>query len=205
MVRDEGDVKGGLSMDAKGLLQFQMNGSFGLLAELADGASDEEWKARPFPAANLVGFTVWHGARIIDWAVNCVMRGAPELADQAEWQDVGVAKAWFGAGASREAADEVARSVPRTRVSTYLGALRENSIGWLAAVSNDELSKPVDLRARHAGRRDYMTPAVWEEIEDLDGIPGWQFLARPCISHIRVHYGEVASQLEALRAARPSP
>jgi hypothetical protein len=187
-------------MDAKGLLQFQLNGSFALLTELADGATDEEWKARSFPAANLVGFTVWHGARTIDWAVNCVMRGAPELADQAEWQDVGVAKAWFGAGAAREAADAVAHDLPRARVSAYLGALREVSIAWLAAVSNDELSIPVDLDARHAGKRDYMTPEVWEEIEDLDGIPGWQFLARPCVSHIRVHYGEVTSQLGALRA-----
>jgi hypothetical protein len=187
-------------MEAKGLLQFQMNGSFGLLTELADGTSDEEWKARWIPTANLVGFTVWHGARVIDWAVNCVMRGAPELADQGEWQDVGVAKAWFGAGASREAADAVARDVPRARVSAYLGALHEDSIAWLAAVSNDELSKPVDLKARHAEQRDYMTAAVWEEIEDLDGIPEWQFLARVCVSHIRVHYGEVTSQLEALRA-----
>jgi hypothetical protein len=53
-------------VDAKGLLQFQINGSFGLLTELADGASDAEWMARPFAAANLVGFTVWHCARTID-------------------------------------------------------------------------------------------------------------------------------------------
>jgi hypothetical protein len=187
-------------MDAKGLLQFQINGSFALLTELADGASDMEWKARSFPAANLVGFTVWHCSRTIDWAVNCVMRGAPELVDLAEWQDVGVAKARFGAGVSREAAGAVAHDVPRARVSAYLGALRENSIAWLAAVSNDDLSKPVDLKARLEGKRDYMTRSVWDEIVDLDGIPGWQFLARPCVSHIRVHYGEVTSQLEALRA-----
>jgi len=187
-------------MDAKGLLQFQVNGSFGLLTELADNASDEEWRARSFPAANLVGFTVWHGARTIDWAVNCVMRGAPELADEAEWRDVAVAKAWFGAGASPEAAEAVAHDVPRSRVSAYLGALREGSIAWLEAVSNYQLSTPVDLKARHAGKPEYMSPAVWEEIEDLDGIPGWQFMARPCVSHIRVHYGEVTSQLGALRA-----
>jgi hypothetical protein len=187
-------------VDAKGLLQFQMNGSFGLLTELAEGASDAEWRARSFPAANLVGFTVWHGARTIDWAVNVVMRGAPELADQAEWQDLRVADAVFGAGASRDAADAVAQAVPRTRVSAYLGALRQSVVAWLAAVPNDELSSAVDLKARHVAKADYMTPPVWEEIQDLDGIPGWQFLARPCVSHIRVHYGEVTSQLGALRS-----
>lgn len=186
-------------MDAKGLLQFQMNGSFGLLTELADGVSDAEWRARSFATANLVGFTVWHCARTIDWAVNCVMRGAPELADQAQWQDLRVAQAMFGAGASREAADAVARDVPRNRVLAYLDALSQNVVAWLAAVPNDELSRPVDLKARHVSKTDYMTPPVWAELEDLDGIPGWQFLARPCVSHIRVHYGEATTQLGALR------
>lgn len=188
-------------MDAKGLLEFQINGSFRLLTELADGASDAEWTARPFPTANLVGFTVWHGARTIDWAVNCVMRGARELADEANWQDIKVAGAVFGAGASREVADAVAREVPRTRVSAYLVALRQNVVAWLAALPNGDLLRPVDLKARHAAKPEYMTPPVWAELENLDGIPAWQFLARPCVSHIRVHYGEVATELEALRAA----
>jgi hypothetical protein len=188
-------------MDAKGLLQFQVNGSFGLLTEVAEGASDAEWSARSVPQANLVGFTVWHCARTIDWAVNCVMRGAPELADLAEWQDVKVATAMFGAGASREIADAVARDVPRARVSAYVGALRQNVVAWLAAVPNDDLSSAVDLKARHVTKPEYTAPAVWEEVDDLDGIPGWQFLARPCVSHIRVHYGEIRSQLEALRAS----
>jgi hypothetical protein len=182
-------------VDAKGLLQFQMTGSFELLSELAQGASDEEWSARLFPTANLVGFTVWHCARTIDWAVNCVMRGAPELADSAEWQDVRVPEAGFGAGASRDAADAVARDVPRTRVAAYLDALRQGCVAWLAAVNNEELSSAVDLQARHAAKPEYMVPRVWEEIEDLDGLPGWQLLARPCVSHIRVHYGEATALL----------
>jgi hypothetical protein len=186
-------------VDAKGLLQFQVNGSFNLLTELAEGSSDAEWTARSFATANLVGFTVWHCARTIDWGVNCVMRGAPELADDTEWQDVRVAEAMFGAGASRDAADAVARNVPRMRVSAYLGALRKDIVGWLAEVPNDDLSKAVDLKARHTAKVEYMTPPVWEEIEDLNGIPGWQFLARPCVSHIRVHYGETMAQLGVLR------
>jgi len=188
-------------VDAKGLLQFQVNGSFNLLGELADGVSDEEWRARSYPSANLIGFTVWHGARTIDWAVNCVMRGAPELADSNEWQDIRVPGAVFGAGASREAADAVALDVPRTRVSAYLDALRQGSIAWLAAVDNEDLSTAVDLKARHVAKPEYMQPHVWEELEDLNGLPGWQFLARPCVSHIRVHYGEATTQLAAVRSA----
>ncbi len=190
-------------MDAKGLLQFQLNGSFGLLAEVAAGTSDADWRAKASPTSNPVGFTVWHGVRTIDWAVNWVMRAAPELADQAEWQDVRATAALFGAGATREAADAVAQDVPRIRVAAYVDALRQDAAAWLAAVPNEDLSTAVDLKARQDQKPEYMTPAVWAEIEDLDGIPGWQFLARPCVSHIRVHYGEVTNQLALLRRAAP--
>ena len=187
-------------MDVKALLQIQLNGSFNLLTEMLEGMTDEEWRSRPFPGANLVGFTVWHCARTIDWAVNCVLRGSAELADLAEWREVRVAEAGFGAGASREAADSVAREVARTRVLEYMNAIRPEALSWFAAVSTDELSTQTDLRAAHAEKAEYMAPPVWAELNDLDGIPKWQFLARPCVSHIRVHYGEVKSQLEALRA-----
>ena len=188
-------------MDIKALVQFQLNGSFNLLTEVANGASDEEWRSRPFPQANLIGFTVWHCARTIDWAVNCAMRGGPELADRNDWRDVNVAGAAFGAGASRAAADGVPLQVARSRVIDYVQALREDVMSWFAAATPEELAGTTDLRACQAKKPEYMAPAVWEELENLDGIPKWQFLVRPAVSHIRVHYGEVSSQLEALRAA----
>jgi DinB family protein len=191
-------------MDVKGLLQFQLNGSFNLMTEALEGMSDEEWLARPFPGGNLLGFTVWHCARTVDWAVNCVLRRAPELVEGAEWGDVRVVGAAFGAGASKEAADGVARMVPRARVLEYLGALRADSLSWLAALPPDDLSGTVDLKASHAGKAEYLAPAVREELDDLEGIPRWQFLARPCVSHIRVHYGEISSQLEAIRSGAPA-
>ena len=43
---------------------------------------------------------------------------------------------------------------------------------------------------------------VWGEIESLNGIPAWQLLARPSMSHIRVHYGEVGVQLQVLAGLR---
>jgi hypothetical protein len=187
-------------MDVKTVVQFQLNGSFELLAELLGDMDDDEWQARPFKGANLIGFTVWHCARTVDWALNCALRGSPELADLDEWRDVKVEEAAFGAGASRAASDRVARDVSRVRVLEYTSMLRAGAISWLAALPTEELSAAIDLKAAHAMKPAYMAPAVWAEIEDLDGIPKWQFLARPCASHIRVHYGEVASQLESVRA-----
>ena len=191
-------------MDAKGILQFQLNGSFNLLTEIAEEATDLEWRSRSFPAANLVGFTVWHGARTLDWAVNCVMRDSPEVADQSEWRDIKVAGAVFGAGVSRETADEVVERVTRTRVGAYIKAVRQETLAWLGDLRDEDLSATTDLKQRHAAKPEYMAPAVWEEVESLHGIPGWQFLARPCMSHIRVHYGELKTQLEALRTAPPA-
>src|ERR1700730_6774546 len=176
-------------MDVKPLLQFLLNGSFTLMTEELEGMTDDEWKSRPFPGANLLGFTVWHSARTIDWAVNCVLRGSPELVDSPEWHDVMVADAMFGAGAPRDAADRVAKDVPRTRVLEYLNAVRGPALTWFAAVSPEELSGAIDLKASHAEKAAYMAPPVWKEIADLDGIPKWQFIARPCASHVRVDYG----------------
>jgi hypothetical protein len=191
-------------VDVKGILEFQLTGSFKLLTELLEGTTDEEWTCRPFAGANLVGFTIWHCARTIDWAVNCALRGSSELADLDAWRDVRVKEALFGAGASREAADKVAREVSRTRVLEYVTALRVEALSWFAAVAPEELAGATDLKASHVEKPEYMAPAVWAELSDLDGIPRWQFLARPTVSHIRVHYGEVRSQLEALRAAAPA-
>ena len=180
---------------------MQLRGSVRLLREVAETASDAEWTSRPFPGANLIGFTVWHGARTIDWGVNFVLRRTPELVESDEWSDVMVGDGLFGAGAARETADRVAHAVPRARLVAYLDELEAQTQAWLGSVPSADLEATIDLRERQADKPEYLAPAVWQEIEDLDGIPAWQFLARPCISHIRVHYGEVTSQLEALRSA----
>lgn len=187
-------------MDIKSLVQFQLNGSYRLISELAGEASDEEWRSRAHPNGSLIGFTVWHCARITDWAVNCVLRGAPELADHPEWSDVGVPGALFGAGISHEVADSVPFQVSRERLTAYVNAMREDAIQWLAAAPPEELDGVTDLKARHVSKPEYMEAECWSEIESLHGIPKWQFLVRPSVSHIRIHYGEVSGQLEAMRS-----
>jgi len=185
-------------MDIKPLVQFQLNGSYRLIADLANRTSDEEWRSRAHPNANLIGFTVWHCARIIDWAVNPVMRGEPELADQPDWSDVAVEGALFGAGVTREVADSVPFLVTRARLAAYVSTMREDAIQWLAAAGPEDLEGVTDLKT--GAKPGYVDGECWSEIEDLHGIPKWQFLIRPSVSHIRVHYGEVSGQLEAMRS-----
>jgi hypothetical protein len=184
----------------KPLLLFQLNGSFNVLKDFAGKATDDEWTTRAFAGANLVGFTVWHAARTIDWAVNCVLRDQPELVEGAELSDLSRPDAFFGAGATKEAADNVAKTLPRQRVIDYLAAMGPDTLAWLDSTSQEWLDQPVDLKSDRCRERGYVDEPVWKEIEDLDGIPRWQFLARPCVAHIRVHFGELNSQLESLRA-----
>ena len=186
-------------MEALPVLEWQLNGSCNLLKELIDGSTDAEWTRRPFEGANLVGFTVWHGARTLDWAVQCAVRGEAEVAARPEWSGIAPREWLFGAGVSRDLADGIARRVSRDQLGPYVEAVRQEVLGWIRSESADNLKMAVDLRARHLDRPDYMTKDVWAEIESLDGIPAWQLLSRPSMSHIRVHYGEVRSQLQVLR------
>jgi hypothetical protein len=184
----------------KPLLEFLLNGSFKIVGEVIGGMSDEEWTSRAYPKANVVGFTLWHCARTIDWAVNTVGGGGDEMAEQPQWRDVKPAGSFFGAGLTAKEADAVARAVSRDRTKAYLDGLRTQVVEWFRALPPDELNRIVDLKSAEAPRGDHLEAVVWPEIEDLNGIPLWQFLARPCGAHVRVHYGEVTAQLQALRA-----
>jgi hypothetical protein len=184
----------------KPLLEFLLNGSLKIVGEVVDGMTDDEWTSRPHPKANLLGFTLSHCARTIDWSINTVAAGTAEMAEQPEWRDVKPTGSFFGAGLSAQAADGVARQVGRERTKAYLGGLRAHTLEWFRALPAEDLNRIVDLKAAGAPYGDHLQPVVWPEIEDLNGIPLWQFLARPCGAHVRVHYGEVSAQLEALRA-----
>jgi hypothetical protein len=186
--------------NTKNLLKFQLAGSLSLITTAVDAATDDEWTSRAFPSANLIGFTPWHAARTIDWAINHVLREQEELADAPEWSDLKVEDGWFGAGVTREVADRVPGAVSRQRLRAYVAALKADSLAWLDEVPLEELDGVTNLRRSRVAKPEYETDAVRAEIADLDGIPKWQFLARPCMSHIRVHHGQTMTELQALRA-----
>ena len=181
------------------LLQFQINGSFNLMKELTQTATREEWTSRPFPGANLIGFTVWHCVRTIDWTFQCFVRQVPEVAERREWRDLMAEEGLAGAGVPLDVADNVARRIPQDLLRAYLETTRAEAMEWLKQATPEQLVETIDLRKR-IRRPEYLQPSVWEEIASLDGIPTWQMLARPSMSHVRVHYGEVQSQLQLLRS-----
>jgi len=180
------------------VMKMQLGGSFGFIT---DRARDVEpyWTRRGFTGASLPGFVAWHCARIIDWGVNTVVRDEPELAAQPQWRERILYDMGHGAGLSDEQADDVAKRVRPGDVIEYTSQLKQSVIEWLTAVEPDELERVVDLRARNQDHPLYRTDAAWDEIKQLEGIPVWQFLARPCTSHIRVHSGELETLAHLLQ------
>lgn len=146
------------------------------------------------------GFALWHCARIVDWGVNAVVRTQPELAAADPWRERMRFDLGHGPGLTRAEADEAALAVSAETITAYVAELRSQVGSWIATVSDDDLERRIDLRTACAVHPRYLTDAAWAEVENLEGLPSWQILARPCISHVRVHIGEVDTLLTVLRA-----
>ena len=189
-------------MTARDLLEFQLNGSFNLLAERLEKTTDEEWVRRAIPGTSLVGFIIWHGVRTIDWAVHTAVRGVPEVAAAPRWADRIGQEYAYGSGITLEEADAAARSFGREVVREYLSDVRGAVMGWLGGVGDAELERVPAMKEQQRVHPRYLQPEVWAEVSSMEGIPAWQILSRPSMSHIRVHSGEIDTLLQALRGGR---
>jgi len=109
-------------------------------------------------------------------------------------------EAAYGAGVSTEEAERVASTVHKDDVRQYLAAVRDASLTWLTNTQPADLDQVPDLLGHQEANRRYLDPPVWAEVSSLAGLPAWQILARPCISHIRVHGGEIDMALQVVRA-----
>jgi hypothetical protein len=181
------------------VLEMQLGGSFNLLDQRLADVSDKEWVRRAIHGTSLPGFVLWHAARTIDWAIQCGIRGVAEVASAPEWQSIGADRWAYGAGISDVEADEVASATSRDLVRRYLAAVKSASLDWFKTQADAELDRVPDLEEHSRINPRYVSEAVWSEVSDLAGRPTWQILARPAISHVRVHVGEVDTLLKGLR------
>jgi DinB superfamily len=191
-------------MTGKDVLEMQLTGSFNMIRDRLATVSDSEWIDREIPGTSRVGFTFWHSARTIDWGIHCAIQGVPEVADRPEWRRLRAAELAFGAGITSDEANGVAQTVSRKDVAGYLDAVNGAALGWLRDRSDADLERVPDFEAHQRVKPRYLTPPVWGEVSDLAGKPAWHILARPCISHIRVHAGEIDVLLASLRARAPT-
>ena len=185
-------------MDPREPLRFLIEGSCNLVREAASELSDAEWDSRAAPGTSKLGFTVWHSARIVDWAVTRAARGVAEVAESETWRGRFPAAALAGFGIPDHVADGIPSAAGRELVLRYVDDVRAAARAFLDGLSEADLETPVRLRANLAGT-DYLRPEVWAEIESLEGVRLWQLLVRPPASHVRVHMGEVQALRPLLR------
>lgn len=179
------------------LLAMQIDGSFALIDEHVQRAAPH-WTERPVTSTSMPGFVLWHCARIMDWGVNAVVRGEAELADSDQWRERVRFDLGHGAGLTRTDAEDAALSVSPVDLTAYVAELRSLTTAWIGGAAEADLDRTVDMRSVSATNPMYTTDAAWDEVRNLDGVQCWQFLARPCIGHIRIHIGEVGALLTVL-------
>ena len=190
-------------MKASDVLRFQLNGSLNLVAERIEAISEGEWNRRAVPGTNKLGFILWHCSRIIDWTVHSALQGAAEVADGEPWVRLFPRHAYYGAGIAIEVADSVPDSVTRAETASYLADVRKLTFQWFDEQTDSTLDGATPLKRHQAAHPGYLDPPVWAEVASLDGLPAWQVMARPAISHVRIHIGEYDTLLLALRAIAP--
>jgi hypothetical protein len=182
------------------VLRLQLKGSFNNISGRLADLSDDEWDRRVGPGTSKLGFILWHCARIIDWTAHSAIQGGAEVADRDPWRGRFPQRALYGAGISEDVADSVTQTVTRSDTAAYLADVQESLFAWFEQQTPESLDAPVSLKATQARRPEYLDPAVWAEIEDLDSLPAWGLLIRPAAGHIRGHCGEFDALRGLLRS-----
>jgi len=187
-------------MTGDDVLGMLLEGSFNLVQTRMGELSDAEWDQRAMPGTSKLGFILWHCARIIDWTANSAIQGMPEVATRKPWRELFPARSLYGAGISDSLAGTITTTVTRAESLTYLAETRASVMPWFHSQTPESLDAIPALKAHQERTPGYLDPAVWAAVQDLDGLTTWQLLARPCISHIRVHVGEYGVLLGVLRS-----
>lgn len=193
-------------MNAAQLLRLQYDGIHSLFAEAVSGISAAEWRSRPYPGTNRVGFAAWHMPRTQDWALNTCVLGRAEVADRPEFGALAAAAPGIGVGISLAEADAVAELVTSQQVLDYEAAVHEQLVAWVTGLGDADLDRVPPSEANQALKAAYLAPAMRPEVEDLFGKPVWRFANNPANGHVRIHLGELRAALEAIRrTAEPLP
>jgi hypothetical protein len=176
---------------------------------VARSVTPELMTASVNPAANPVGFLMWHMARSQDWAINTAIRGLPEIAWSPPWSDMaGIPTPGIGTGFSRVAARELAARLNLPELMDYADAVNTAAVGWVRGLSEADLDAIPDVAAHDAGIPAYQTPEFLAEMDsgpehdeavgDTGGQPVWLFLTSVSVTHLHRHLGELDLTLGVL-------
>ena len=191
-------------MRATELLALQFTSVHTILHDLADDLTSDELLTRVLPNTNLLAFDLWHVARTQDWALQTLVRGVPELIDEARWQGCGaLATHGIGVGMTEAQADALAHQVRLTDLLAYADTTHAQMSAWLGEqVSDEALEHQPDVPAHLARYPVYLEPAMREEVPWMfERPPVWRCLA-PAIGHVRDHLAAMDLLKQHCRARR---
>jgi DinB superfamily len=190
-------------MRATELLTLQFTSVNTIVHDLADDLTPDELLTRVLPNTNLLAFDLWHVARTQDWALQTLVRGVPELIDEAHWQGRGaLATHGIGVGLTETQADELAHHLALTDILAYADATHAAIIGWLGEQADDALEQQPDVPTHLARYPVYLEPAMREEVPWMfQRPPVWRCLA-PANGHVRDHLAEMDLLKRRSRARR---
>ena len=190
-------------MDAITLFEKLLSDIHTVLHSAVDDLTEQEWKIRPAPGQNMIGFTVWHIPRIQDNIIQTWIRDMPELVHGGRWAHWQQLKhLGSGPGISLEEADEIAFTVQKGDVLTYADEVHIEILAWLLELSDDDLDRIPDAEKYLSPYSEYQTPGYHEEADSLLGQPIWGLLMYPCIRHVQQHLGELMLVKEILRGRK---
>jgi hypothetical protein len=187
-------------MRATELLARQLASVNQILHDIAGDLTPGELTTRGLPRTNLLAFDLWHVARTQDWALQTLVRGAPELIDEPRWQGRGrLVMHGIGVGLSQAQADTLARDLKLADILEYADAAHQAILAWLGLISDAELAREPDVPAHLARYPVYLEPAMRAEVPWMFQRPQvWRCLA-PAIGHNRDHLAEMALLKRQLR------
>jgi hypothetical protein len=164
--------------------------------------SDAEWRARPAPNTNLIGFIYWHIVRNQDAIVQTLIRGEPELITREPWNRMGGLPAGgdgIGIGISLAQADAIALAITRDGMEDYSSAMFMMMCEWLETLTDDDLDHRPDCLAHIAANPAYQTP-IWHRIAEAFAAKSIaETLGYYCIAHPYQHLAEIGLLTQLLR------
>ena len=100
------------------------------LHEIASDLTPDELATRALPNTNLIGFDLWHIARVQDWAAQTMARGVPEILEDPRWQTLGSpSRVGIGVGMTEAEADALAHTVALQDLLAYADAVHQAIVG----------------------------------------------------------------------------
>jgi hypothetical protein len=171
------------------------------LHAITDDLTPNELVTRALPNTNLIGFDLWHIARVQDWAAQTMARGVPEIVEGEQWRTLGnPSLTGVGVGMTETEADALAHTFALPDLLAYADAVHQAIVTWLATLSDDDLDAQPDVPAHIKRYPPYLSHAMRTEVPWMHQQPPMWRCLNPGLGHAREHLAQIELLKRRLRA-----